>query len=135
MSARRKPLPEPVTSRGSEIEQGIRYAVDVLRAGGIDTFESCEGGEGHACALPTVRFHGGAYEGYRAFAVAMERGLPVRHLRYAFTATNGHLESPCWELVFDDHVRFISDCEEPELAPSAATLPRAQRARAQGART
>ncbi|KKL60024.1 hypothetical protein LCGC14_2209410, partial [marine sediment metagenome] len=40
------------------IDPGIRYAVLVLRAGGIETFESCEGGPGHASPDPTIRFHG-----------------------------------------------------------------------------
>jgi hypothetical protein len=132
MSARRKPEPKRLEV---EVEPGIQYAVDVLRAGGIDTFESCEGGAGHACAKPTVRFHGGTYEGYRAFAVAMERGLPVRHLHYAFTATNGHLESPCWELVFDDHVRFMSHADDEASLHAAVAPLGARRARLQGADT
>lgn len=88
-----------------ELDSGIRRAVLILRSEGIETFESCEGGEGHAFPDPTVRFHGGTWAGYRAFAVAMEHGLPVLHLRYCFTAVNGHLEAPCWELVFDPSVR------------------------------
>jgi len=88
-----------------ELDQGIRRAVLVLRANGVETFESCEGGPGHAFPDPTVRFWGGTWAGYKAFAIAMEHGLPVLHLRYCFTNVNGHLETPCWELVFRDDVR------------------------------
>jgi hypothetical protein len=94
---------EPLTDL--PLDAGIRHAVLVLRSQGVETFESCEGGEGHAMPDPTVRFHGGQWAGYRAFAIAMEHGLPVLHLRYTFTAVNGHLEAPCWELTFGPSVR------------------------------
>ena len=46
--------PEPLARFAPDIDmpvdQGIRYAVLVLRSSGIDTVESCEGGEGHAFA-------------------------------------------------------------------------------------
>jgi hypothetical protein len=45
-----------------ELDPGIGPYVDVLRAAGIETFESCEGGDGHAYAEPTVRFAGGREE-------------------------------------------------------------------------
>lgn len=83
-----------------ELDAGIRRAVLVLRSAGIETFESCEGGEGHAFAEPTVRFGGGTWAGYKAFAVAMEHGLPVSALRYCYTNVNGHLGEPCWEITF-----------------------------------
>lgn len=49
-----------------ELDAGIRRAVLVLRSAGIETFESCQGGPGHAFPDPTVKFHGSAWEGYRA---------------------------------------------------------------------
>ena len=88
-----------------ELDPGIRRAVLILRANGIETFESCEGGANHAMPEPTIRFFGSQWAGYRAFAVAMEHGLPVLHLRYAFTAVDGHLEAPRWELTFHPSVR------------------------------
>jgi len=82
------------------IDPGIAYAVCALRAGGIETFESCEGGNGHAMLEPTIRFHGNAWEGHRAFTVAMERGLPVLAVRRSYTVTDGQLEGPWWEMTF-----------------------------------
>lgn len=88
-----------------EIDSGIRRAVLILRSQGVETFESCEGGEGHAEPDPIIRFFGGAYAGYKAFAIAMEHGLPALHLRYSYSVVNGHLEGPHWEMTFHPQVR------------------------------
>lgn len=82
------------------LDTGIREAVLILRAGGVETFESCEGGSGHACSEPIVRFHGDAWAGYRAFAVAMEHGLPVFELRRVHDVYDGQLNGPSWAMVF-----------------------------------
>jgi hypothetical protein len=42
---------------------GIVRAVRILRTAGIPTFESCEGGDGHAFAEPTIKFGGGLESG------------------------------------------------------------------------
>jgi hypothetical protein len=62
----------------SPLDLGIREAVLILRRGGVETFESCEGGEGHSSSEPFVRFDGSPWAGYHAFSVAMEHGLPIR---------------------------------------------------------
>lgn len=82
------------------IDPGIREAVLILRRGGVETFESCEGGEGHAFDAPTIKFHGDSWAGYKAFAVAMENGLSVCRLQRAYGVINGQLEGPWWEIVF-----------------------------------
>ena len=41
-----------------KLDPGIRKAVERLQAEGIETFESCEGGSGHAFPEPTIRFYG-----------------------------------------------------------------------------
>lgn len=82
------------------LDPGVRDFVAVLRAEGVDTFESCEGGPGHAYGEPTVRFHGNAFEGYRVFAIAMNHGLPVAELRRVHQVLDGQLEGPWWELTF-----------------------------------
>jgi hypothetical protein len=89
---------EPITDTG--LDPGIKRYVMALRAGGIETFESCEGGEGHPFPEPTIRFHGGAAEGFRAFAVAVERGLPVFKVRLSYTVEDGFMTGPWWEMVF-----------------------------------
>lgn len=87
------------------IDTGIRYAVLVLRRGGVETFESCEGGPGHASPDPMIRFYGDAWAGYRAFSVAMEHGLPVLELRRVHDVYDGQLNGPWWVLVFRPTVR------------------------------
>ena len=91
------------TKRGdafAEIDAGIRSAVAVLRTANVETFESCEGGPGHAFPLPAVRFHGERSEGFRALAVALQHALPVNDLRRIWRIEDGEPVGPCWELTF-----------------------------------
>ena len=74
---------------GMPLDPGIAREVEILRAGGIETFESCEGGVGHAYPEPTVRFHGGRAEGFRALAVAAENALQVQALRRTWPIIDG----------------------------------------------
>jgi hypothetical protein len=84
----------------ASLDDGIAAYVDVLDAAGIETFESCEGGDGHAFGEPTVRFHGERGEGFRALAIALSRRLPVRGLRRYWQITDGDPCGPYWELTF-----------------------------------
>jgi hypothetical protein len=82
------------------LDPGIAPYVDVLDAGGIDTYESCQGGDGHAAPEPMVRFHGDDAEGFRALAVALSAGLPVVDLRRFWQVVNGEPCGPYWEMAF-----------------------------------
>lgn len=82
------------------LDAGIRDYVRVLQDGGVETYESCEGGPGHCFPEPTVRFHGHRAEGLRAFAWADTHGLPVVSLRRFWTVYRGELEGPHWEMTF-----------------------------------
>jgi hypothetical protein len=82
------------------LDPGIEAAVEILQRAGVETFESCQGGPDHAYFEPTVRFHGGAAEGLRACAVAIEAGLCVADLRRAWSVRDGELVGPWWELTF-----------------------------------
>lgn len=82
------------------LDTGIARAVVALAADGVETFESCEGGSGHAYPEPTVRFHGDHVEGYRALAIAMRAGLPVKELRRVWPVNDGEPTGPWWELTF-----------------------------------
>ncbi len=98
--------PSPQTSTDirdgtlSQLDSGIRPFVEVLRSSGVETFESCQGGEGHSSPEPMVRFYGDGAEGYRAFSVAMTYGLPVRTLNRGYHVDNGELIDPYWEMLF-----------------------------------
>jgi hypothetical protein len=83
------------------LDPGIRRYVEVLNEAGVETFESCQGGEGHAYPCPTVRFHGDRSEGFRAIAVALQRGFPVIDLRRTWPILDGEPTGPHWEMTFD----------------------------------
>lgn len=82
------------------LDAGIEKAVNILRNAGIETYESCEGGIGHAYPEPTIRFHGDRFEGLRAFVVAMQNNLNVTYLRRIYQIIDGELIGPYWEMVF-----------------------------------
>jgi hypothetical protein len=89
-----------LTAYSSPLDPGIATYVEALRSGGIDTFESCQGGEGHAFPEPTVKFHGDRSEGFKAIAVAIQHGLPVLKLLRTWTVIEGEPTGPHWELTF-----------------------------------
>ena len=82
------------------LEKGIKQYVLILNDAGIETYESCEGGQGHSYPEPTVRFHGDHSEGFRALAIALQHALPVLFLRKLWTIQDLQPVGPTWELVF-----------------------------------
>lgn len=82
------------------LDEGIKDAVDVLNREGVQTFESCQGGEGHAYPVPTVRFHGDKAEGFRALAVALKHDLKVSELRRTYPIIDLEPTGPWWEMTF-----------------------------------
>jgi hypothetical protein len=82
------------------IDPGIARAVAILQAGGVETFESCEGGPGHAFPEPTIRFHGTPAAGPHALSVCMNHDLPVMALRRVWYMEYGEPKGPKWELTF-----------------------------------
>lgn len=87
-----------------QIDRGVLHYVIILRAGDVETYESCQGGAGHSYREPTVRFHGNAHEGFRALSWALNHGLPVYALKRIWTLTDGEPTGPSWELVFSHAV-------------------------------
>ena len=99
--------PDPMTiHNGAQFEfdppldEGIRDIVMTLVSAGVETFESCEGGRGHAFPCPTVRFEGSSAEGLRALSVALANGLPVADLRRVWGVVDGVPHGPWWEMTF-----------------------------------
>lgn len=82
------------------LDPGIAKAVEVLRKAGVETFESCDGGEGHAYPEPTVRFHGNRAEGMYALAAVLNAGLRVYNLRRIWRIEDGEPTGPWWEMTF-----------------------------------
>jgi hypothetical protein len=89
-----KPVP-------GKLDAGIRQAVEKLQASGIATFESCEGGPGHAYPEPTVAFHGTSEAGWRAVGVCLAYGLPILSLRRVWNVLDANEPTgPHWEITF-----------------------------------
>jgi hypothetical protein len=61
----------------AKIDKGIRPAVEILLQYGFKTFESCEGGNGHAFDLPTIKFWGDEFDCIRAYELCEQLGLNV----------------------------------------------------------
>jgi hypothetical protein len=82
------------------LDPGIAQYVVTLREYGVETYESCEGGDGHACPEPTVFINGERSAGWRALHAAQERGLPVLAVRRVWTIVDGEPTGPVWEMTF-----------------------------------
>ena len=82
------------------LDPGIAEIVLTLRAAGVQTDESCQGGPGHAYPEPTVCFCGEQPEGFRALSVAMQHGLRVADLRRVWSVIDGEPTGPYWEMTF-----------------------------------
>lgn len=82
------------------LDPGIKRYVEILNEGGIETFESCQGGEGHCYPEPTVRFHGERSEGFKALAIAQQHAFPVASIRRTWPVIDGEPTGPYWELTF-----------------------------------
>lgn len=97
---------------GEDLDPGILPLVIVLRDAGMETYESCQGGEGHAYPEPTIRFHGDRSEGHKALAAAdLDRHRRRGHrtllgdrlqayLRRAHSAQSGLPPVPCRRFSF-----------------------------------
>lgn len=93
------PLHSPVESEAwyQGLDPGIRFAVRVLHARGIETGQSCEGGEGHAYDHPTVDLRDGGPRsvGFAALAALEDYGLRVRDIALLWPVDKG-LPSECF---------------------------------------
>lgn len=78
----------------------IAPIVQILNNAGIETYESCQGGSGHAFPVPTVRFHGERSEGFRALAIAQMNGLHPAEMRRFWSINDGEPVGPKWEITF-----------------------------------
>lgn len=94
------PSPDPVPLTERPIDAGILREVETLQAAGVETFESCQGGEGHSYPEPTVCFHGPQSEGFRALSVALQSGLKVTELRRYWSIQDREPVGPHWQLIF-----------------------------------
>ena len=95
-------LAKPSKPSDHILDPGIAEAVRILQEHGVETHQSCEGGEGHSYSEPTVAFSGGSGmgEGFRALGIALIHGLPVKRLQFVWNICLGIPDECFWELVF-----------------------------------
>ena len=94
------PLYRALEPDDAVIDSGISEAVRVLRENGVETFESCEGGHGHAFTHPTIRFHGTKRCGMLALGVALKHCWQVKSLGRVWSLVEDEPTGPYWELIF-----------------------------------
>ncbi|MEE9178800.1 MAG: hypothetical protein V3U46_10270 [Acidimicrobiia bacterium] len=90
------------------LDPGIRQVVVSLNDAGIQTAESCEGGEGHAYEKPTVVLTGATADGWRAFAVCLDLGFPVQSLARTWDIENDEPRGPWWHVTFSSTVEMFA---------------------------
>jgi hypothetical protein len=94
--------PSPLDLEG--LDKGIRKPVEVLRANGIETIQSCQGGKGHSSPDPMVQFCGTVETGFRAVSVCLAFGLPIAALRRVWDVFDHEPVGPHWEITFREQV-------------------------------
>jgi len=74
-----------------ELDPGIRFAVRVLHAAGIETCQSCEGGPGHAYVEPSIDLPCGPSDalGFAALHALELYGLRVRAVMLVWDVCDG----------------------------------------------
>jgi len=72
------------------LDRGIRPAVELLIQNGFKTFESCQGGRGHAYYSPTVRFHGDETELLRAYEICEASNMAISCVRRVYSKESWH---------------------------------------------
>jgi hypothetical protein len=77
--------PDAEQPPASGLDPGIKPFVEILVDHGIETCQSCQGGEGHSYDWPTIDFVGGAGAGWHALGVCADFGLPVLSLQRQWT--------------------------------------------------
>jgi hypothetical protein len=83
------------------LDEGIRFAVRVLHAHGIETCQSCQGGDGHAYPVPTVDLLAATdATGFAALAYLHGFGLPVVSVSKHWAVSNGEPYEMIWRIEF-----------------------------------
>lgn len=100
------------------LDVGIRFAVRVLHAAGLETCQSCQGGEGHAYDRPSVDLiaQGDEAIGFGALHALRDYGLPVADVSIVWPIRHSVPYEKLWRITFtttmddraDEHPIFVS---------------------------
>ena len=93
------------------LDPGIRFAVRVLHAAGIETCQSCQGGAGHAYDQPTVDMVASAADarGFAALHALHAYGLPVAELALVWPIRHGLPYEHLWRVTFSATMESRAD--------------------------
>jgi hypothetical protein len=96
------------------LDVGIRFAVRVLHAAGIETGQSCQGGASHCYPEPTVEFRADADDarGFAALSALQTYGLKVSTVSLRWHIFNGLPYEKLWQITFVRTMEERAD-EEP----------------------
>ena len=73
-------MEENIIKDFSQVDEGIKKIVEILNKHGFDTWESCQGGQGHCFELPTVRFWGSEFDLIRAHRICENYSLNINQV-------------------------------------------------------
>jgi hypothetical protein len=113
----------------AEMDPGIRFAVKVLHAHGLETSQSCEGGKGHAYTHPTVDLLGSAHDlpAFAALHYLENYGLEVRAVSQVWNVERGRIYEVVWRVELRHPYPERAD-EDPVFVWMAHAAPGAERA-------
>lgn len=98
------------------MDPGIICAVRIFQEGGIETCQSCQGGEGHSYEWPTVDIYSAPW---KALDIANDFGLPVVAISERFGVVDGRPAEHFWRIEFSPRrlaaareARYRSEAED-----------------------
>lgn len=82
------------------LDEGIRFPVRVLHAAGLETCQSCQGGEGHDMPHPTIHLPspGRDADGFHALAALASYGIDVLHVGIQWSVVQGMPTDRVWSI-------------------------------------
>lgn len=81
-----------------DIDPDVAAALHALADYEIDTFSSCQGGEGHACVLPEILFLGDENAGLYAVWLLEAQGFRVWEVSRHWGLDFGQPRTPFWRV-------------------------------------
>lgn len=82
----------------AEVDPEIAAALHALADYEIDTFSSCQGGDGHTCLMPEILFHGDENAGLYAVWLLEAGGFRVWDLSRHWDLDHGLPRVPFWRV-------------------------------------
>lgn len=86
----------------ANLDDGIRFPVRVLHAAGLETCQSCQGGDGHDWPAPGVDIvsAGGDAAGFAALAALITYGIDVLEVTLRWGIVDGLPTERVWRVTF-----------------------------------